>query len=100
MLSLHKGPLQANPTCKQILLVPRAMGAAATELSECSAGLDPAPAMFTSSSCARTIPDPLFGAVVTAQVLPTPTGNTNVLWATLTTPVTWLWPERVHRATC
>lgn len=76
------------------------MGAAATELSECSAGLDPAPAMFTSSSCARTIPDPLFSVVVTAQVLPSPTGNRSVSWATLTTPVTLLWPKRVHGATC
>lgn len=75
MLSLHKGPLQANPMCKQILLVPRAVGAAATDLSVCSAGWNPAPAMFIVPA----LPE---------QVLPSPTGNTSVLWVTLTTPVT------------
>lgn len=100
MLSLHRCPLQGNPSWNEIFLDLSAMGAAATELFECSAGLDPAPAIFTGSSCARTTPEPLFSVVATAQVLPSPTGNTSVLWATLTTPVTWLWPERVHRATC
>lgn len=75
MLSLHTRPVHSLHG-EQILPDPSAMGAA--ELSECSAGLDQTSATFTSSSCARAIADPMTSVMVTAQVLPSSAGDTNV----------------------